>query len=117
MLHSKSLSSLSALAPSIDEKLKRCLSGSVQMRFTTGKFRMVSCEMIIEPTMFCLQGIVYDDETLKHECYCKRTDLHLENPRRLLVIYEQLKKSNLLNDCELIQSYCATIDMLTDCHK
>ncbi|CAF0935393.1 unnamed protein product [Adineta ricciae] len=97
MLHSKSLSSLSALAPSVDEKLKRCLSGSIQMRFTT--------------------GIVYDDETLKHECYCKRTDLHLENPRRLLVIYEQLKKSNLLNDCELIQSYCATIDMLTDCHN
>ncbi len=63
------------------------------------------------------KGVVYDDETLKHECYCKRTDLHLENPRRLLVIYEQLKKSNLLDDCEVIRGYCATIDMLTDCHE
>ncbi len=62
-------------------------------------------------------GIAYDDETLKHECYCKRQDLHLENPHRLIVIYEQLKKSNLLDDCEIIRSYCATIDMLTECHE
>jgi len=62
-------------------------------------------------------GVAYDDETLKHECYCKRQDLHLENPHRLLVIYEQLKKSNLLDDCEIIRSYCATIDMLTECHQ
>ncbi len=62
-------------------------------------------------------GIAYDDETLKHECYCKRLDLHLENPRRLLVIYEQLKNSNLLDDCEIIRGYCATIDMLTECHE
>ena len=62
-------------------------------------------------------GVVYDDETLKHECYCKRTDIHLENPHRLLVIYDQLKKSNLLDNCEVIRGYCATIDMLTDCHE
>jgi hypothetical protein len=62
-------------------------------------------------------GIAYDDETLKHECYCKRLDLHLENPRRLFVIYEELKKSNLLDHCEIIRSYCATIDMLTECHE
>ena len=62
-------------------------------------------------------GLTYDDETLKHECYCKRTDIHLENPRRLLVIYDRLKKSNLLEQCEVIRGYCATIDMLTDCHE
>lgn len=62
-------------------------------------------------------GIAYDDETLKHECYCKRTDIHLENPRRLLVIYERLKEFNLLDDCEIIRGYCATTDMLTDCHE
>jgi hypothetical protein len=62
-------------------------------------------------------GIAYDEDTLKHECYCKRTDLHLENPRRLLVIYEQLRKMNLLDHCEMIRGYCATIDMLTDCHE
>ncbi|CAF1318895.1 unnamed protein product [Rotaria sordida] len=95
-LHSKSLSSLSALASPTDNKLQKNLSGSTRMRFTT--------------------GIVYDEDTLKHECYCKRTDLHLENPRRLLVIYEQLKKCNLLDDCEIIRNYCATIDILTDCH-
>lgn len=54
---------------------------------------------------------------MKHECYCKREDLHLENPHRLLVIYEKLKKSHLLDDCELIRGYSATIDMLTECHK
>ncbi|UJR20839.1 hypothetical protein I4U23_023950 [Adineta vaga] len=96
-LHSKSLSSLSAISSSTTEKkLQKSLSGSIQLRFTT--------------------GIAYDDDTLKHECYCKRTDIHLENPRRLLVIYDQLKKSNLLDDCEIIRGYCATIDMLTDCH-
>ncbi|CAF0815205.1 unnamed protein product [Adineta steineri] len=96
-LHSKSLSSLSAIAPTTDKKLQSSTLGSTKMHFTT--------------------GVVYDDESLKHECYCKRTDLHLENPRRLLVIYEHLKKCNLLDDCEIIRSCCATIDMLTDCHN
>jgi hypothetical protein len=64
-----------------------------------------------------ITGIAYDDDTLKHECYCKRTDLHLENPRRLLVIYEELKKCHLLDDCEIIRGFCATIDMLTECHE
>ncbi|CAF1064310.1 unnamed protein product [Adineta ricciae] len=95
-LHSKSLSSLSAIPSPVEKKVQKCLSGSIKLRFTT--------------------GIAYDDDTLKHECYCKRTDLHLENPRRLLVIYDRLKKSNLLDDCEIIRGYCATIDMLTDCH-
>lgn len=62
-------------------------------------------------------GIAYDDETLKHECYCQRVDLHLENPRRLLVIYDQLEKSRLLDDCQIIRGYCATIDMITECHQ
>ena len=53
---------------------------------------------------------------LFRSCYCKRSDLHLENPERLVVIYESLKKANLLDDCEIIRSYCATIDMLTECH-
>ena len=62
-------------------------------------------------------GIAYDDETLKHECYCQRVDLHLENPRRLLIIYDQLEKGKLLDDCEIIRGYCATIDMITECHQ
>ncbi|CAF1055029.1 unnamed protein product [Rotaria magnacalcarata] len=94
--HSKSLSSLSIFASSTEKKVQRSLSGTIRMRFTT--------------------GLAYDDDTLKHECYCKRTDLHLENPRRLLVIYERLKKLHLLDACEIIRGYCATIDMLTDCH-
>ncbi|CAF1464813.1 unnamed protein product [Rotaria magnacalcarata] len=96
VLHSKSLSSLSALASATDNKLQESQSGTIRLCFTT--------------------GIVYDEDSLKHECYCKRTDIHLENPRRLLVIYELLKKCNLLEDCEIIRNYCATIDILTDCH-
>ncbi|CAF1249857.1 unnamed protein product [Rotaria sordida] len=94
--HSRSLSSLAMLPSSKEKKIPKSLSGTIRMHFTT--------------------GLAYDDDTLKHECYCKRTDLHLENPSRLLVIYERLKKSNLLDDCEIIRGYCATIDMLTDCH-
>jgi len=88
---------LSGIASPVEKKLQKSLSGSIRLRFTT--------------------GIAYDDETLKHECYCKRADIHLENPRRLLVIYDQLKKSNLIQVCEVIRGYCATIDMLTDCHE
>ena len=62
-------------------------------------------------------GIAYDDDLLKHECYCKRQDLHLENPHRLLVIYDELRKSHLLDDCEVIRGHCATLEMLTECHK
>jgi hypothetical protein len=63
------------------------------------------------------QGIAYDDDLLKHECYCKRHDLHLENPHRLLVIYNELKRHHLLDDCEMIRGYFATTDMLTECHE
>jgi len=109
---------LSAIASKADKKLQRSLSGSIQMRFTTGKIKFYCFFFrLILFLSIKTKGVVYDDETLKHECYCKRTDLHLENPRRLLIIYEQLKKSNLLDDCEIIHSYCATIDTLTDCHK
>ncbi|CAF4113896.1 unnamed protein product [Rotaria sp. Silwood2] len=94
--HSRSLSSLSMLASSKEKKVQKSLSGTIRMRFTT--------------------GLAYDDDTLKHECHCKRMDLHLENPSRLIVIYKRLKESNLLDDCEIIRGYCATIDMLTDCH-
>ncbi|CAF1153614.1 unnamed protein product, partial [Didymodactylos carnosus] len=95
VLHSKSLSSLSSLLsfPST-KQLQKCLSQTISLRYTT--------------------GIVYDDDSLDHECYCKRTDIHLENPRRLLVIHEQLRNSNLLEDCEIIHGRFATIDMLTD---
>lgn len=54
---------------------------------------------------------------MKHECYCKQDELHVENPRRLLAIYEQLKQTRLLDDCEIIRGYYATIEMLTECHK
>jgi len=112
-LHSKSLSSLSAIPSPTEKKLQKSLSGTIRMRFTTG--RNLSHYLIVYVLLYL--GLAYDDDTLKHECYCKRTDLHLENPRRLLVIYEQLKKSNLLDDCEIIRGCCATIDMLTDCHE
>lgn len=87
------------------------------MRFTTGKINLIIFSESSFIYIFEIKGIAYDEDTLKHECYCKRTDLHLENPRRLLVIYEQLKKYNLLDDCEMIHNYCATIDLLTDCHR
>ncbi|CAF1050158.1 unnamed protein product, partial [Didymodactylos carnosus] len=96
VLHSKSLSSLPSLLPATSAKrLQKSSSQTISMRYTT----------------------VYDDVSLEHECYCKRTDIHLENPRRLLVIYEHLRNSNLLEDCEIIRGRCATMEMLTDCHN
>jgi hypothetical protein len=86
------------------------------MRFTTGNHTFPLPDKDTGRTLF-VSGIVYDDDLLKHECYCKRRDLHLENPHRLLVIYNELKKYHLLDDCELIRGCCATVDMLTECHR
>ena len=92
------------------------------MRFTTGiiiSFIFYYCNFdffFFSFSKFYL-GLAYDDDTLKHQCYCQRTDIHLENPRRLLVIYERLKKLNLIYSCKIIHGYYATIDILTDCHE
>lgn len=104
------------LAPATEKKVQRSLSNTIRMRFTTGNIIGFIVLILLNFYFFYL-GIAYDDDTLKHECYCKRTDIHLENPRRLLVIYEHLKKCNLIDECELIHGYCATIDILTDCHE
>ena len=84
------------------------------MRCTTGII-FYSFSIIVFLNFYL--GLAYDDDTLKHQCYCQRTDIHLENPRRLLVIYERLKNFYLLDSCDIIHGYCATIDMLTDCHE
>lgn len=80
------------------------------------KAKLSSCNSSVDERSTSV-GIVYEDETLKHDCVCGEVDRHPEHPGRLKSIWTHISAANLVEKSIRIKCRKASMVELQTCHS